>query len=311
LFVTSPRWLAIANPTSGGGRGRRHRERLQHALITAGVAADWVDSEYAGHAVELSARAVCSGQLHLIAVGGDGTLNEIINGALRDAGATDLTLALLPVGRGNDWARHWAIPSTYSQAAAVIAAGSQQTHDIGVARFADSERWFINVAGVGFDAAVVAAARRFSLGPASYVAGILSAFLGYRPQPMPASFESGAGGAQSVEGRALATFACLNSFCGGGMRIAPDADPCDGLLDITRIGDIGRLDLLLSLRRLFDGTLAKHPKVRCWRTRALRIEAVGAAVQTDGELAGVSPVRFGVRSAALKVVVPATSLHVA
>src|SRR5262249_50682159 len=101
---------------------------------------------------------------------------------------------------------------------------------------------------------------------------------------------------------AFVVFVCLGGYCGGGMQVAPGADPRDGLFGVVLIGDLGRLDVLLSLRRLFDGTIAAHRKVR-W-LRAARLAVAGPAwlaVEGDGELIGTAPVTLSIKPAALRV----------
>jgi diacylglycerol kinase family enzyme len=109
--------------------------------------------------------------------------------------------------------------------------------------------------------------------------------------------------ARSHEGPVFVTFVCLGGYCGAGMHVAPNADLHDGAFDIVLIGDLGRIDVLVSLRRLFDGTIATHPKVRTWRAAALTIDAPHAlAVEADGELIGRTPVTLAVLRAALRVI---------
>jgi diacylglycerol kinase family enzyme len=107
-----------------------------------------------------------------------------------------------------------------------------------------------------------------------------------------------------IEGRVFVAFACLGGYCGGGMHVAPTADLQDGAFDVVHVGDLGRLDVLVSLRRLFDGTVAAHPKVRTLRTASLTLDAPEPlAVEADGELIGTTPVTLSVLPGALRVIV--------
>lgn len=303
-------WLAILNPASGGGRALRERAVIEQCLRGAGISYNLVVSQYSGHTIRLVAEAARTGQSHFLAIGGDGTLNEIVTALYADpvmqAGARALfTLGLLPVGRGNDWARTHKIPSDWADAAAVLRAGKLAPHDVGlieiIADGSAARRCFINVAGVGFDAYVVAKTRSTHLGPLTYLAGLLRGLAGYRPPRMRIIADR-----QSSEAALFVVFAALGRYCGGGMHVAPQARTDDGLLDVTVIEQMGKLELLANLRRLFDGSILEYRRVRSLRVPRLEVrsnQAVG--VQADGEWVGETPVVFSLLPRALQVMVPA------
>lgn len=297
------RWFAVLNPVAGGGRGLRDRPRIEAALGAAGVPFVLSVSEQPGHAIALAHSAAREGFRRFIAVGGDGTLNEVVNGLL-GAGtpAGEATLALLPVGRGDDWARTHRIPRKLEQAVRLVAAGRSVAHDLGVAEFQrdGSRRYFINVAGVGFDAYVVEQTRATRLGPLTYVAGLLRGFATYRAPRMVVSAD-----AMQLDEPLFVTFAAVGRYCGGGMHVAPRAQTDDGRFDVVTIGDIGRLELLGNLRRLFDGSLPEYRKVKTVRCERVQVASSPAArVQADGELLGEAPVTFSVLPRAVHVIVP-------
>jgi YegS/Rv2252/BmrU family lipid kinase len=297
-----PRWLAVLNPASGGGRALRSRNRIEALLREHGIDHALAVSEYAGHAVELAAQAARAGARHFLCIGGDGTLNEVVNGALAGgAGAGETTIALLPVGRGNDWARSFGIPRDHLAGVRSIAAGHTVVQDVGLAQFERGpQRYFVNVAGVGFDAHVVERTRALRLGPLTYLAGLLQGFMRYRAPRLKVS----AAGFERDEEMFVA-FAALGRYCGGGMHVAPGAVADDGCFDVVTIGRVSRLELLRDLRRLFDGTLPQHPKVRTARAERLHADAwPPTGVEADGEPIGVTPVTFVVVPRALRVVVP-------
>ena len=295
-------WFAVLNPVSGGGRALRDRARIEAALHAHGIECRLSVSEHAGHAVALAREAARSGFGRFIAIGGDGTLHEILNGAL--AAGVAPTLALVPVGRGDDWARTAGVPRDIAAAVALIARGRTVAHDIGVAAFdlagPQGKRHFINVAGAGFDAFVVAQTRALRLGRLTYLAGLLRGFATFRAPRMRIE----AGGTVQAE-RMFLAFAAVGQYCGGGMHVAPGARTDDGLLDVVTVGEIGRLELLLNVRRLFDGTLPQYHKVRVTRSGCVRVEAdPPAQVEADGELLGETPVTFSVLPGAARVIVP-------
>jgi YegS/Rv2252/BmrU family lipid kinase len=308
--VQRERWFAVLNPISGGGRALRRRARIEMLLADAGVPFVLAISEYAGHAIELARVAAREGFHRFIAIGGDGTLNELLNGAFAAGGSftgavdspAQLTLALVPVGRGNDWARTHHVPRRLEDSIGLLAAGRTAAHDVGVADFQrdGARRFFLNVAGVGFDAYVVEQTRTTRLGPLTYLTGLLRGFATYAAPRMAVSADG-----LRLDERLFVTFVAVGRYCGGGMHVAPGASTDDGLLDIVTIGDIGKLELVANLRRLFDGTLPDYKRVTT--VRAVRAQVAAsppARVQADGELLGEAPVTFSVLPRAIRVIVP-------
>ena len=175
--MNSP-WLVVLNPISGQGRAMHHRHEIEAVLRRHGIDFALEISERPGHAIEIVSGAIRSGCRHVLAVGGDGTVNECANGIFRqDAVATtEITLGVMPIGTGNDWARTHRIPKDYAEVAALMAAGTSRLHDVGLAEFDDGGkshlRYFINVAGIGFDAHVVESLPDRTLGLTRLAAGL-------------------------------------------------------------------------------------------------------------------------------------------
>jgi YegS/Rv2252/BmrU family lipid kinase len=298
------RWLVVANPISGQGRAMHHRHEIEAVLRRHGLDFDFVISERPGHAVDLVARAIEGGCRHILAIGGDGTVNECANGIFRQQAAptAEVTLGVMPIGTGNDWARTHGIPKDYAEVAALMASGASRLQDVGVATFGDgSVRHFVNVAGLGFDAHVVEALPDRTLGPLAYLVGLAKGLLNYRAVSLGLTFAG-----QRIDARAFVLFFAIGRYCGSGMNVAPQAEVDDGLFDITLIQDLSRWEVLKSLRRLFDGTLLTHPKVLALRETEGAVESVTRQpVEADGELIGHAPVRFSILPRALRVLAPA------
>lgn len=296
------RWLVIANPISGQGRAMHHRHEIEAVLQRHGVAFELVVSEHPGHATELVARAVEGGCRRILAVGGDGTVNECANGIFRQRAAPtdEVVLGVMPIGTGNDWARGLRMPKDYAEVAALMAQGSHRLHDVGVAEFGDgSRRHFINVAGLGFDAHVVASLPDRTLGPMAYLVGLAKGLLSYDAVSLGLTFAD-----RKVEARAFVLFFAIGRYCGSGMNVAPRAEVDDGLFDVTLVQALSRWEVLKSLRKLFDGTLLDHPKVIALREAQARVDAGPVPVEADGELIGHAPVRFTLLPRALRVLAP-------
>jgi YegS/Rv2252/BmrU family lipid kinase len=298
-------WFGVLNPTSGFGRGARDRPRIEAALREAGVDFTLAVTERAGHAPALVGTALDAGRRDILAIGGDGTMHEAVNAILDHPAGATATLAAIPVGTGNDWCRGLGVPRDYRAAAANIAGGHVVHVDAGRVDLQEGgpPRWFANVAGAGFDAHVIENMPPRRFGRLAYLAGVLRGLAGYRPQQMRVTADG-----VVHEGRMFVAFCCLGRYCGAGMHIAPAADPGDGRFDVVLIGDLSRLDVLASLRRLFDGTIGSHPKVRTLRAAQVMIEPVTSerpvAVEADGEPIGGTPVALSVLPAALRVLVP-------
>ena len=296
-------WLVVANPISGQGRAMHHRHEIEAVLRRHGLDFDFVISEYPGHAIELAGRAVADGCRQLLAVGGDGTVNECANGIFRQQAVptAEVTLGVMPIGTGNDWARGLGMPKDYAEVAALMAAGASQPHDVGVASFGDgTTRYFVNVAGLGFDAHVVESLPDRTLGPMAYLVGLAKGLLSYDAVSAGLTFSG-----RRIDTRAFVLFFAIGRYCGGGMNVAPQAEADDGLFDITLVQELSRWEVLKSLRRLFDGTLLTHPKVIALREAAAQVEAGPVPVEADGELIGRAPVRFSILPRALRVLAPA------
>ena len=296
-------WLVIANPISGQGRAMHHRHEIEAVLRRHGLTFSFEISERPGHTTELAQAAIERGCRHILAVGGDGTVNEAVNGIFRQHAAptADITLGVLPIGTGNDWARTHRIPKEYSEVATLMARNASRLQDVGVADFgARGVRHFINVAGIGFDAHVVAGMPDRTLGPLAYLAGLAKGLFTFQPVQLAldAAGEKHAGAFFDI-------FVCIGHYCGSGMMVAPQAEVDDGRFDITLIKALSRWEVLISLRRLFDGTLLTHPKVAALRGNEASVESpLSLPVEADGELIGHTPVRFTLLPRALRVLAP-------
>ncbi|MFO1298748.1 MAG: hypothetical protein U1F25_21190, partial [Rubrivivax sp.] len=183
---------------------------------------------------------------------------------------------------------------------ALMAAGGHRLHDVGLAELGDgARRHFVNVAGLGFDAHVVASLPDRTLGPMAYLVGLAKGLMSYRAVSLGLTF-----GERRIDSRAFVLFFAIGRYCGSGMNVAPLAEADDGLFDITLIQELSRWEVLKSLRRLFDGTLLTHPKVIALREAAAQVDAGPVPVEADGELIGHAPVRFSILPRVLRVLAP-------
>jgi YegS/Rv2252/BmrU family lipid kinase len=285
------RALVIVNPAAGGGRTEDRWARLRERLGRTGFAFDWVSTAARGDATTQARRAVDAGVGLVVAVGGDGTLNEVLNGVVDDGGRARAALGLVPTGRGRDACRNLGVARDADAAVAALARDRERLVDVGVVEWSGGRRYFLNAAGAGFDAEV---ARRAQLhggsGTIPYLLGVLSAVRRHVPAPATVKTDDGV-----WSGRTLCVVAANAPWYGGGMRIAPGALPTDGLLELVVLGDIRRLELLRWLPTLYPGTHLRNRKIRVHRCRTATVELAAAwPVHADGELVARTPVTFRV-----------------
>jgi YegS/Rv2252/BmrU family lipid kinase len=299
-------WLAIVNPASGSARGRSSWLDIDRALRDAGVSFTVEQTTRPGEGEELARRAVLAGHRRLLVAGGDGSVHDVVNGIMTADPSVHAgtTLAVAPLGTGNDWARSLGMQLPPRGLAAAIFAAHTVRHDVGAIDFPDQtpprRRWFINVAGVGFDAHVIARLPVHVPSTLAYLRGALVGLVTYRPPRFTIR-----AGDLTVDRRLLLAFVANAQSCGNGMRVAPTARTDDGLLDLVTIDAIGPLRALSKIAKLYRGTLLSDPVVRHALAERVRLDASPAAdIEADGQIVGRTPVEFSALQRALSVVVP-------
>ncbi len=290
--MTTVRTIAIVNPAAGKGAGARVALRLAAELAAAGMGADVVTTTAPGDAARLASGAARDGYERVIAVGGDGTASEVANGLV----GTDASLALFPIGSGNDFARALGYPRKRSEIVAFLADAQPRRIDVGEV----NGRIFLNAAGVGIDGHVaeriVASAR--VVGPTlGYFVGALVSIATYRPRQMRVTVD---GTVRS--GRHLVVVAANGTHFGSGMHVAPNARLDDGLLDIVIGGDLGRWASLVALAKLYRGTHVDGRTILAFRAPALDVELdEPLPMEADGEASRAAGLHVRVRPRALTV----------
>jgi diacylglycerol kinase (ATP) len=305
--VPSEPALVILNPAANGGRA----SRLAAWLATSVAAGDrrLVITARAGEAEELAARAAADGWRRVVAVGGDGTVQEVVNGLTHDLAAPRPVLGVVAAGSGNDLARSLRLPAGRHQALAVAMAAAPIAIDVAEAADATGRRRrFASAGGTGFDAQVAhAMARpraRWQRGRIGYLLSTLAELRRYRNARLHLTWQEEAGGALEADLNVLLVAFANGAYYGGGMRIAPAARLDDGQLDLCIVGDISRREAVRQLPGLYRGNHVRHPQVRMARACWLEIDGEHAAVHLDGEPFGQLPLRVTVRRRALDVAAP-------
>jgi diacylglycerol kinase (ATP) len=288
------RIAVLVNPTSGKGRGERAGAAALDRLRERGLVADAMSGNDAAGAVRLARRAVADGYDALVAVGGDGMLNVV----LQAVAGTGMPMGIVPAGSGNDFARLLGIGVHDPVGAAdIIVDGQLRTVD--AARVED--RWFAGVLSSGFDSNVNerANAMRWPKGASRYNVAILAELRVFKPLPFTVT----------LDGRELMVEAMLvavgnGQSYGGGMKVCPGAVVDDGLLQVTVLGRISKPEFLRVFPKVYKGTHVEHPAVTVFEARAVRLAAPGVVAYADGERVGPLPVEIACVPGALEVFVP-------
>jgi YegS/Rv2252/BmrU family lipid kinase len=282
----------IYNPAAGQGRAKELLPVVESALAAAGVSYAISLTEGPGHAIELAAEAARSRASELVvAAGGDGTANEVINGLML-ARAPELpestpfpALGILCVGRGNDFAYGVGVPHEIEAAAMVLAGGIRKPLDIGLLRGGDypDGRYFGNGVGVGFDTIVglEAARMKHMRGFAGYIVAALRTLIFYYHTPL-LSIRTDNGQWQQ---ESILVSVMNGQRLGGAFFMAPEARTADGELDICIAGKPRRAGMLGLLLKYMKGTQASSVHVRTERTRTISLTSVDGplAIHADGE----------------------------
>jgi YegS/Rv2252/BmrU family lipid kinase len=293
------RIAAIANPASRAGKSRSVRDTVRALAEESGV--EWIVTEHRGHARGIAERLASQGYERVIAVGGDGTLNEVANGLA----GSETALAAVPAGTGNDWIRTVGVPRDPSQAWKLALSGQIEATDLAEV---EGHGFCMNVLGAGFDAEV---ARRIAdargplarLGPTPrYVAAVFGTFFGYERSTVRVRLDDGP---MEEVPETLLVAVGVAKYYGSGMKVLPDAEIADGLLDVVWGSGITALELPGIMGRVFKGTHTSHPKVRTARCRSVSLESDSPTpFHIDGDVRTVLPITVRVREKALRIVVP-------
>lgn len=285
----------IVNPAAGGGRSLRALPAAEQALRGRGLRVRVERTRDIDHARELARAAGDAGEV-ATALGGDGLVGAIADG-LRSATGGGGLLAIVPGGRGNDFAATLGIPRDAAEAATLIANGRERAIDLG----ACGERAFVGIASCGFDSDAnrIANATRVP-GDAAYVYGALRALAGWRP----ARFELELDG-EPLTHVGYSVAAANGRQYGGGMVLAPDASLDDGTFDVITVADVPRRRFLRGLPRVFKGTHVGNDEVSVRRARELRIVADRPfTLYADGDPLAELPATVRTIPAAVRVIVP-------
>jgi len=301
-------WLVIVNPNAGTGKGKKDWHKISALLNEFGFDYSTVFTERKLHAMEMVPGLIQKGFRKIIVVGGDGTMNEVVNGIFgqNNIAHTDITLGMVSVGTGNDWGRTFNIPLDYKQAIEIIKKEKTLKQDAGFVTYVNGKgtcsRYFANMAGLGFDGLVAkkanAAKEKGRSNPILYLGYLISSLFAYKSTNLRVIVNG-----TEVKEKVFSVAIGIGKFNGGGMKQTPHALPDDGLFDLTIIKHMRKTSVVANLQRLYSGSIEKVKQVQQLKGKNIRIESdVPIFLETDGESLGQSPFEFRILPKSLKVI---------
>jgi diacylglycerol kinase (ATP) len=285
-------YAIIVNPNAGNQKGQKDWPQIRSILQKHSF--DFIHrfTSLQGEAKDICQELIQKGYRKFIAIGGDGTMNEVINGifAQHEVSGDEFTVGIIPVGTGNDWCRTFDIPNDYEGAIKIIKEGRAIDQDVGSISQDNTEtRFFANVAGGGFDAYIAKKVNTVKeKGNGSswiYLYILLTSLFKYKSTSIEFDIDG-----KLIKHQVLSFSVGIGKFNGGGMKQLPNAVPNDGLFDVTIIRKMSKLEAIKNIKKLYDGSLIYLDKVEMFEGKTIHIKASPKVdIEIDGESAGYSP----------------------
>jgi YegS/Rv2252/BmrU family lipid kinase len=302
-------WMVLINPIAGNRKGLQDWGKISRLLEQHKITYRHQFTEYPRHTIKLCHEYLRQGYRNFIIAGGDGFLHEAVNAIFMQAAVDPklVTLAMIPMGTGNDWVRTFNIPPAYEAAIKIIQKRKTLRHDVGRVFYHvdghEESSYFINICGMGLDAEVnkrVSADReRGHLGHLKYQYHIFSALMHYTPTRMTIAIDG-----KEISQDVLSMSLGIAQYNGGGMKQLPFAVPDDGIFDVSVIRKASKLKVLRSTHKLYDGSFVELPEVSTYTGKSIQIKSEPKCwIEADGESLGESPFRFEILPQALNVVI--------
>lgn len=302
------KWVFIVNPAAGGGKALRKCNEAERYLSLAGIEYERIDTGKAGDAEEICHSKIISGFKQFLVGGGDGSLNEVLQGIMKQklVPSREILVAQLPVGTGNDWRRTYGMASNVSQAIEKMRIAKVKLQDVGRITYpteAGKEDWFINSTGTGFDASVAFEANeKKKLGRGGllvYISALLKQLFAFREPEMQIVID---GKAKHFSG--FTVLAGVGKFAGNGMKLIPHGGLNDGFLSVVMVRKISRLKIVTHLASLFTGKFTRLKEVDLYKCKSIQITTIPEhPLQIDGESRGCTPVLIEILPKAVGILV--------
>ena len=305
------KYLVIVNPNAGGKRAKSDWPIIESLLKEQNLFYDVVFTKYRHHAIEIVAKKIAQDHYrNIIVVGGDGTVNEVVNGIFdqKEVATRDIKLGVIMIGTGNDWGRMFDIPSDYAEAISIIKSGNSFIQDVGHVSYYIGEkektRYFINCAGLGFDALVTETTNKDKdsgkSSTLSYFKSLLGSLFRYKPVDVRVKIDN----REILDGKLFTLSLGIGKYTGGGMKQNPDAIADDGLFDLMLVDKIAKTKLIRKIKKLYDGSINEIGEVQSYRINNMSVESdYKLMLEVDGESLGHAPFTFGIVPESLQLIV--------
>lgn len=294
---------------AGNGAVKKQLPNITAILAANGFEFELVETTHRGHAIDLVQKGIEKGFRKIIAIGGDGTNNEVVNGILvqTQIPSQQITYCLLPVGTGNDWIKEYGIPKKVEPWIKMMEVNNTTLQDVGLVQYDQdgkrAQRYFANVAGMAYDPYVLSKMeqRGRPLNRLAYLFFGLYCVFKYNLQKARVYFNG-----KTIENYYYLINVGICRYSGGGMQLVPHAIPNDGKLALTLAGPLSKIGVILNSYRFYNGSIGAHSKVETFQSDHIKVEAVDTPIQVevDGELLGQTPVEFSLIQNALKIIIP-------
>ena len=311
MLPENKKYLVVVNPNAGGRKAERDWPRIESLLHSRQLDFDMVKTKYRHHAIRLVAEMIEQENYRkIIAVGGDGTVNEVVNGIFgqQSVASREISLGVIMIGTGNDWGKMFDIPQDYAESIDLIVKGKTFVQDVGYATYflndEQHKRYFINAAGLGFDAMVTDATNRDKdagkSSTFSYFKSLLGSLFRYKPVEVRIKIDN----REILNGKLFTLSLAIGKYTGGGMQQNPGAIPDDGLFDLMLVDRIAKTKLIRKIKKLYDGSINDIKEVQSYRLGSMQVESdYKLMLEVDGENLGHAPFSFGIIPESLQVFV--------
>ncbi len=298
-------WFVIANPISGNKKLSKKWKEIEQLLNEKNIDFSYAFTAYSKHEVELVHTAIQQGYRNIISVGGDGTLHHVVNGIMtqRYVKTSDITVAVIPLGTGNDWIKTYDIPNDIENAINLVKKKKTVLQDIGQLELINTTAYFNNVAGIGYDGYVVNKLNKLKrFGAIAYLLSGIAGLFFYKKTTCEIEVNN-----KLIETKCLMTLFGICKYSAGGMQLTDFKYSTDGVFDITIAKNLSLLDLILNIKKLYNGLITKHTKVETHLSNTLLVTPTSIKtqpfIQADGEIIGQGKVTATVIHKAIQFII--------
>jgi len=302
--INTNSWFIIANSTAGNGTFSRQWIKIRQLLKNKNIDYSFAFTQFSKHEIELVQNAIQKGFRNIISIGGDGTLHHVVNGIMlqRYVNSSNITIAVIPLGTGNDWIKTHNIPKSIKKSIQLIHRNKRILQDIGIIETEEKNiSYFNNIAGLGYDGYIVSklnTLKRF--GPVAYILAGIYGLIFYKKTFLTIIFDD-----KIIKQNCLMTLFGICKFSGGGMQFTENVNPSDGFIDLTIAKNLNVFDLIYNIRKLYNGNIVYHKKVDTYKTKKITVipKTTKPFIQADGELIGTGKVKVRIIDKAIQFIV--------